>query len=433
MRHRYEHWVGGLTGDWLISRQRFFGVPIPLWYPIDEAGTVDFSAPIAPSEAVLPIDPSTELPPGYREDQRGKPSGFIGDPDVMDTWATSSLTPQIGGGWEDDPDLFTRVFPMDLRPQAHEIIRTWLFSSVVRAHFEEGTLPWWNVAISGWILDPDRKKMSKSRDNVVTPIDLLETYGSDAVRYWAASARPGVDTAFDEGQMKIGRKLAIKLLNVSKFVLGFGGGDGGDGTAPAVDAATDHVDRALLARLADLVDEATTAFDGFDYARALERTEAVFWWFCDNYVELVKGRAYGSAGDGPASSARATLLLALSVFHRLFAPFLPFVTEEVWGWWRPRSVHLQPWPAREEVGSGGDGDPKVLDAAFDVLAAVRKAKTEAQVSMRTPASKVEVRASPAVLDLLGAAKGDLKEAGVIEELVLVGDEGALDVAVTLAS
>jgi valyl-tRNA synthetase len=432
MRHRYEHWVGGLTGDWLISRQRFFGVPIPLWYPIDEAGTVDFSAPIAPTEAFLPIDPSTEVPPGYREDQRGKPGGFIGDPDVMDTWATSSLTPQIGGGWEDDPDLFARVFPMDLRPQAHEIIRTWLFSSVVRAHFEEGTLPWWNVAISGWILDPDRKKMSKSRDNVVTPIDLLEKYGSDAVRYWAASARPGVDTAFDEGQMKIGRKLAIKLLNVSKFVLGFG-----DGEAPAKEAtpvaATHPVDLALLARLADLVDEATTAFDGFDYARGLERTEAVFWWFCDNYVELVKGRAYGSAGEGPASSARAALMVALSVFHRLFAPFLPFVTEEVWSWWRSGSVHLQPWPAQGEVGGGGSGDPKVLDAAFDVLAAVRKAKTEAQVSMRTPAAQVDVHASPAVIELLGAAAGDLKEAGVIEELVLHGVEGGLDVDVTLTT
>ena len=221
----------------------------------------------------------------------------------MDTWATSSLTPQIAGGWVDDPDLFARVFPMDLRPQGPEIIRTWLFATVVRSHYEHDSLPWANAAINGWILDPDRKKMSKSVGNVVTPMGLFEQYGTDAVRYWSLSARPGVDTAYSEEQMKVGRRLATKLLNVTKFVLGIGDGAGHAGGR----AEHEPVDAAMLAKLDAVVAEATAAFDGFDYARALERTEEFFWWFCDDYVELVKGRAYGSRGDAAAASARHAL------------------------------------------------------------------------------------------------------------------------------
>ncbi|HEY3681997.1 MAG TPA: valine--tRNA ligase [Streptosporangiaceae bacterium] len=418
MRVRYDNWVQGLAGDWLISRQRFFGVPIPVWYRLDGEANPLYDEPITPDEALLPVDPGSETPPGYTPEQRGEPGGFAGDPDVMDTWATSSLTPQIAGGWERDPDLFARVFPMDLRPQAHEIIRTWLFATLVRAHLEDGTLPWRNVAISGWILDPDRKKMSKSKGNVVTPLALLEEYGSDAVRYWAACGRLGADTAFDTGQIKIGRRLAIKLLNASKFVLGFGGGDatsGGSVTAP--------LDRSMLAALGAVVEDATAAYDAYDHTRALERTERFFWEFCDDYLELVKARAY----DGDAS-ARAALETALSVLVRLFAPVLPFAAEEVWSWWREGSVHRAPWPRTDEAAA--EGDPGVLAAVAEVLRAVRRTKSEARLSMRAGVARVEVRGKRAARVRAGA--GELRSAGVIGELVVTeSDDTDLGVTVTV--
>ena len=427
MHHRYDNWVEGLNGDWLVSRQRWFGVPVPVWYPLDAEGEIDHDHPLVPGEDRLPVDPSTDVPEGYDESQRGKPNGFVGDPDVLDTWATSSLTPQIAGRWGDDNDLFGRVYPYDVRPQGHDIIRTWLFSTTVRSHFEENTAPWRNAAMSGWILDPDRKKMSKSKGNVVTPIDLFDRYGSDAVRYWAACARPGIDTAFSEDQMKVGRKLAMKLLNVTKFVLGFGEVD-----ASAV--PTEQIDVAMLRRLAAVVEESTAAFENYDYARSLERTESFFWWFCDDYVELVKSRAYATHSEEGAASARAALSRALSTLQRLFAPILPFASEEAWSWWQDGSVHRAAWPTAHGLteDTTGDADENFLDAVCGAIALVRRAKTEAKTSQRTAVDKAVVSGTAATVAAVRAGWQDIADAGSVLAVEWAEKDGELSVDVTLA-
>ncbi len=426
MRARYENWVNGLNGDWCVSRQRFFGVPFPVWYRVRDDGGVDYSGPLVPAESRLPIDPSTDAPDGYREAQRGQPGGFIGDPDVMDTWATSSVSPQIVCGFERDPDLFARTFPMDLRPQAHDIIRTWLFSSVVRSQFEHDLLPWRHAAISGWVLDPDRKKMSKSKGNVVTPLALLEEYGSDGVRYWAARGGPGVDTTFDIGQMKIGRRLAIKLLNASRFALA-GGAAAGE--------ITHTLDRGMLTELAMLVEEATSALDEYEYTRVIDRTEMFFWSFCDNYLELVKSRRYGDHGPEAAASATRAMQAALSVMLRLFAPFLPFVTEEVWSWWHDGSVHRAPWPRAtdlEEICRPDSEAAAALAMTIEVLGEVRRAKSEAKRPLKVPVSRALVSDTPERLALMEKVRADLCAAANIQNLVLAND-GAFSLQIEFAA
>jgi valyl-tRNA synthetase len=434
MRARFEDWVNGLSGDWCVSRQRFFGVPFPVWYPLDGDGAVRYEQPIAARLDQLPVDPSTDVPEGYEAAQRGVPGGFVGDPDVMDTWATSSLTPQIAGQAGEDDELFGKVFPMDVRPQAHDIIRTWLFTTVLRSQLDERALPWRNAAISGWVLDPDRKKMSKSKGNVVTPMHLLQEHGADAARYWAASGRPGTDTAFDAQQMKVGRRLAVKLLNASKFALA---------ELPPPAASLVHpLDRALIARLGGVVADATASFEAYDYARALQRTEEFFWWYCDFYLELVKGRRYDPDPEVSASASRA-LRTSLSVFQRLFAPFLPFVCEEVWSWWQDGSVHRAQWPDTEELLAAAGWEPGehgraelALDVTADVLSEVRKAKSQARRPMRAPVSRVLVRDAPQRLAALALGREDLLLAGSIEALELVEiaeeEEEAFAVVVELA-
>jgi valyl-tRNA synthetase len=408
MRHRYDNWVNGLSGDWCISRQRFFGVPFPVWYPIDGDGQIDYSRPIVPDESQLPMDPSSDTPPGYSAAQRNQPSGFAGDPDVMDTWATSSLTPQIAADWLGDPDLFARVFPMDLRPQAHDIIRTWLFTTVLRSQLEHGTLPWSHTAISGFVTDPDRKKMSKSKGNVITPMEFLKEYGSDGVRYWAANVRPGGDGIFDVGEIKVGRRLAIKMLNAAKFALM---------QAEPRGPITEPLDRGMLSSLAALVKESTDQFDAYDYSKVLEQSERFFWSFCDDYLELVKGRRYGDFTPEGAASANSAMLVALSTLLRLFAPFLPFVTDEVWSWWQVGSVHNAKWPTPEEVVEpigGHDGNAvQVFEETRAALGEIRRIKA---LEKRPVKAVIERAVLPKRFESLSPASQDFRAATHIRDL-----------------
>ncbi|MFR0578547.1 valine--tRNA ligase [Bifidobacterium thermophilum] len=440
MHVRYDNWVNGLNGDWLISRQRFFGVPFPLWYPLDANGEPDYEHPLTPREDQLPIDPTNDVPEGYDESQRDQPNGFTAEKDIMDTWATSSLTPQIVTHWaepgEENEALFKATFPMDLRPQGQDIIRTWLFSSIDRAHLENHCLPWANATLSGWILDPDHKKMSKSKGNVVVPNKPIKQFGADAVRYWAASARLGLDATYDEGQMKIGRRLAIKLLNATKFALAIGREDENHHVgSPAVahwDPAdvTEPLDRAVMAKMALVIRQATNALNSYEHSKALEVIESFFWQFCDDYIELVKNRAYGTAdstgktpSEAAVKSARTTLGLGLDTFARLLAPYLPYATEEVWSWMHAGegSVHRAAWPKPEPYEQAAfKVSPDVLTYAGEALAALRKIKSEAKVSMKTPILSVTLDAVDDAADSIKSTLGDIAEAGrVVGNITLV--------------
>jgi valyl-tRNA synthetase len=402
---RFKDWTDGLSQDWCVSRQRYFGVSIPVWYAVDPAGAADYSKPILPAVSDLPIDPMSDVPGGFRADQRDKPGGFTGETDIFDTWFTSSMTPQIGSHWGKDPGRHARLFPADVRPQGHDIIRTWAFYTIAKALCHENQVPWHNAMISGWILDPDRKKMSKSKGNVVTPMSLLEEYGVDSVRYWAASARLGADTAFDPQTFKIGKRLVTKLFNAGKFVLGAAGD---------LHPVTAEIDRAFVARLARVVAEATADLEEYRYANALASIETFFWsQFTDTYIELAKPRVWGSQGTAAdRGSALTALRLGLNVLLRLFAPVLPYISEEVWSWafaaetGRP-SIHAAPWPGPEDFsGIEAPADAASFDLALAALNAINKAKSEAGVSAGRVAERLTLRANEKTLERIALVLGD---------------------------
>jgi valyl-tRNA synthetase len=431
MRLRFRNWTENLNLDWCISRQRYFGVPFPVWYPVAADGTSDFSAPILADEAALPVDPMVSAPPGFAEGQRDRPGGFTAEADVFDTWFTSSLTPQIATGWTGAPERHRRLFPMDLRPQSHEIIRTWAFYTVVKAWLHEGDVPWRSIAISGWVLDPDRKKMSKSRGNVVTPVHLIDQFGADAVRYWSLAARLGTDTAFDEKVFAVGRRLVMKVWNASKYAL----------SQSALDGPVTHpLDCGFLARLRDTVARATAAFDELDYAGALDAVERFFWsGYTDSYLELVKARARSETDPRGRSSAVGALQLGLSVLLRLLAPYLPYVTEEVWSWGFAQAtgantIHRAPWPSGAEfvgVPEGGE-EGSMFDAACAFLDAVRRGKSAAGATVGRQLARLRVAASPRTAALVGPCLADLAFAARADGEILEPREGMEDGAFEVA-
>jgi valyl-tRNA synthetase len=468
MRIRLNQWIEGLKEDWCISRQRFFGVPFPIWYVYDctDTKSINDSAFIEKVHAEfdeLPVDPTTCLPkkyltPRYKENtpddwddensrfvldtETGKTLRIIADTDVMDTWATSSISPQLNSrgicdGFALDAKRHAKLFPADIRPQAHEIIRTWAFYTIVKAHLHQNTIPWKNVMISGWCLAADKTKMSKSKGNVVTPVALIEEKGSDAVRYWASTSRLGTDTAFSEDLLKIGKKLVTKLWNASNFAsLNLSKLTGKPSTA-ADDTKkgliTETLDMWILSRLSQCIKKTTQQFEIFEYCDARVAIEDFFWNdFCDNYLELVKARAYGeSEGTLPKptpaaqQSALYTIHHCLEALLRLFAPFVPHVTEDLYShifdeqYAKSGSVHARGmWPKAEQYPYDAAAELSGM-ACVDVLNVIRKAKSEANVSIKYPVAEVQVLAKgdEPGWKHLASVLADLKAAGNTENVV----------------
>jgi len=410
MAARYRSWVEGLRFDWNISRQRYFGVPFPVWY-CDACGAI-----LTASDDELPVDPTERGP------SQPCPCGgteFTPDTDVMDTWATSSMSPQIAGRWLSDPELYATVFPFSLRPQAHEIIRTWAFYTIVKSLYEFETLPWGHVAISGWGLAPPDEvttaksgkpsKLSKSRGGTGA-LEIIEAYSADAVRFWAASTGFGKDTIVSEEKIALGAKLVTKVWNVARFAERFVAGYAPSATHPA---DLPPVDRWLLSRLQRLVERVTGLWQAYEYAAAKSETEAFFWReLADNYLELAKARLYDTAAPGH-EAARNTLYAALLATVKLFAPILPYVTDEIYlGLFAASdgapSVHRANWPqprpdlieqAAEDVG----------EALVAIATAVRRHKSEANLALGAGLAGIELITEHAALaTAIAAAEADIK-------------------------
>jgi valyl-tRNA synthetase len=433
MRQRFEIWTENLKWDWCISRQRYFGVPLPFWYS-KRPGEEGRILPAHPDD--LPVNPLVDLPRGYARDE------VEPDPDVLDTWATSSVSPQlnshsIAARFAEDPGRHEKLFPADLRPQAHEIIRTWTFYTMLKSLIHEDSVPWHDITLSGWALAQDRDKMSKSKGNAVGPRDMLAKYGADVMRYWTATSRLGLDTVFSEEVLsKIGKKLQTKLWNATRFLMLQLEGFDGQPASPAADIAAgiivESLDKWILSRLARTVRIATEKFAGYDYADAMEVIERFFWAdLCDNYLELVKGRAYGEIGT-PAGrrSAQFTLWHCFETVLRLFAPILPYLTEELYQAHFPArfdalgSIHCRGnWPKLADQAD--DADAEAIGAAgIAILSAVRKIKSERKVSIKTPVKCLHLGGAEGAVAGVETLFDDLRHT-VSAETILWHEDGAI--------
>ena len=416
MKKRLEQWVEGLNEDWCVSRQRFFGVPLPLWYPINKEGEVLYTKPLLPE--TFPVDPLKETPKGYTEAQRNQKGGFVGDADVLDTWATSSLTPFINSSWQGEKHR--KLFPADLRPQAHEIIRTWAFYTIVQALFHENQIPWKHVALSGWVVDPQKSKMSKSKGNTITPEKLIESHSADALRYWAGRVKLGQDSTYDENVFKIGKKLTTKIFNASQFVI-MQTENLNITEEKNLDAVTEAIDQAWIAHMNQVHQTCTQALENFFYAQALELAEKTFWLFCDNYIELVKGRVYKLKDQAEGRSGALALDYSLYLFLKLFAPYIPYITEEVWSKKYTKensSVHKSSWSKTLPLKESPPSYDSLLKTTFSILEQIRNAKSSKQKSLLTPCKKLEISGNQEISQFVNLTQEDLKRAGHVESIDL---------------
>lgn len=393
MKIRLENWINAISWDWCISRQRYFGAPFPVWYSkrIGEEDKILYA-----DISQLPVDPLKDLPAGYSKDE------VEPDLDVMDTWATSSVSPQLstwGISYEFaiNKDKHDKLFPMDLRPQAHEIIRTWAFYTILKAHLHQNTLPWKNIMVSGWCLAEDRSKMSKSKGNVLVPGKLLEQYGADVIRYWSANSRLGADTAYSEDVMKNGKRLVNKLWNAAKFVSQhFDKLSAEDKKANLIDVKekiTHEFDQWVINKLVELVNNATNELQNYEYANAMHLTEKFFWSvFCDNYLEISKTRAYDEENKNPNGqySSILTLYHVMKTLLKLFAPFMPHITEELYQiLYSDNSIHIKGnWINYGNLNYKIDATQP--EGLLEILDHVRKFKAEKNLSIKAEVQLLEV-------------------------------------------
>lgn len=411
MYARYQDWVENLRWDWCISRQRYFGVPFPVWY-CNACGEIRLA-----EEERLPVDPMDQQP---TQPCACGNAAFTPEQDVMDTWATSALSPQIVGRWLTEPALYERVFPMSLRPQAHEIIRTWAFDTIVKSWFHFSTVPWKAIAISGWGLSPaGTGKISKSRGGgPLSPNEALSRYSADAVRYWAASTGFGKDSVISQEKMQVGAKLVTKLWNVARFSESFL-----DGYTPQRPPLLTPADSWILSRTQRLVQRVTECFQGYDYATAKSEIESFFWTvLTDNYLEMVKTRLYDETG-ALRESARYTLYTVLLTIIKLFAPFLPHITEQIYlGLFSETegnpSIHRSPWPSidRNLLNEQAESFGQTL---VELATAVRRFKSEANIALGARLPALHLAADDTALaDLLREAEVDIRSVSRASKVVV---------------